>query len=1146
MIGCFLLLRNGSVHAQCSPWAVSAAAQTSTCAANGKITVTLTGSGASSLRNILYSLEPVVSGGYAVPQSELPVFENVPGGQYRVVVQAVCNNVSVSASTNVTVSNTYVPMNVLLKEERMAFASCNTGQGSITFAGGNAPYTVTITGKPSEYAGRTTFVTSASTLLLDSLNAGSYTLSVSDACTSTAPTQTLTVNAITSIAATDVGFNVEPVPLDCQQLWISAIGFYSPDLYKYFSESAPLKVSCTLAGVSTAYVPLTSAPGYLTLPAGTSISDYRGAPLQINFKSPCNEILSVTVSLPSSWISAAVENNCGTDFNLSYTLYGAQMVCYPLSVSLKNSTTGSYRYGTIGFNKDATVTDTINHLSFGDYEMTITGADGKLASQYYFSAKPPAGESPYFLTAEEGPGASLGNEGIALIAVHKTSLFSVGTRIEVISPADKAFTYVVDYNNNNIAYPLKNGELETFGVGSYLIRVTDNCGVYEIPITIEEDDVFRYSWSYTSMQTCMGLSVKPTGHAYYKGQDLPTYYQIISGPAGSGNSIIPAGDSLLLSIPGSYRVAVSAYDGAAVDYGSNAKDVHYVNQPLAVDVENSLGWVCPRQANNSGTIRAFGKYGGTAQSGVYTFKLAEAGKGATGPYLAVNNSGYFSSVASGGNYSLIANQSYDIKVEDDCGASAVQSLKIIDFATAQVVFSDKPEYCIGETAHLRTINLPTTARRAYWTGPNGFSTQSTSSDLFIPDFRVENAGEYRVAITSDMCGDSIVGTVTIGAAPYLAVCYSAVTDTSVNPYIYGLLGSWRPMRSYTYYGSRAESDPDKPTDIRTDGAFADFDAFWQVKDGKWSAQKQEAWVWNAESTIFNAKGFELENKDPLGRYNSGIYGYGDAIPVAVVQNSRYQEATFEGFEDYYFANANCQEACPAGRRFDFTPYMSRIDSTQRHTGRYSIRVVPGDTVGVISPIMDVAETLGAPSFNETTFTCNNVPTTVLKSVNANSEVLLPSFALLSGRKAVFSAWVKEMQDCQCNSYESNQVALAVTTGDGNSVVVKIKPVGAIIDGWQRYEQVIDIPVGSSKFSVVLLATGSTTVFYDDIRIHPYNANMKSFVYDARNLRMMAELDENNYATFFEYDDDATLTRVKKETERGVKTIKETRSALIKE
>jgi len=44
---------------------------------------------------------------------------------------------------------------------------------------------------------------------------------------------------------------------------------------------------------------------------------------------------------------------------------------------------------------------------------------------------------------------------------------------------------------------------------------------------------------------------------------------------------------------------------------------------------------------------------------------------------------------------------------------------------------------------------------------------------------------------------------------------------------------------------------------------------------------------------------------------------------------------------------------------------------------------------------------------------------------------------------------------------------------------------------------------------------------------------------------MAEQDENNYSSIYEYDDDGTLTRVKKETERGVKTITETRSSLQK-
>jgi hypothetical protein len=78
------------------------------------------------------------------------------------------------------------------------------------------------------------------------------------------------------------------------------------------------------------------------------------------------------------------------------------------------------------------------------------------------------------------------------------------------------------------------------------------------------------------------------------------------------------------------------------------------------------------------------------------------------------------------------------------------------------------------------------------------------------------------------------------------------------------------------------------------------------------------------------------------------------------------------------------------------------------------------------------------------------------------------------------------------------------------------------------------------------ATSSAPVYFDDLRITPFNGNMKSFVYNPVNLRLMAELDENNYATFYEYDDEGTLIRLKKETERGIKTIKETRSALLKE
>jgi len=57
--------------------------------------------------------------------------------------------------------------------------------------------------------------------------------------------------------------------------------------------------------------------------------------------------------------------------------------------------------------------------------------------------------------------------------------------------------------------------------------------------------------------------------------------------------------------------------------------------------------------------------------------------------------------------------------------------------------------------------------------------------------------------------------------------------------------------------------------------------------------------------------------------------------------------------------------------------------------------------------------------------------------------------------------------------------------------------------------------------------------------------MKSYVYDPVSLRLSAELDANNYTTFYEYDEEGTLIRTKIETREGIKTVSETRSALQK-
>ena len=67
------------------------------------------------------------------------------------------------------------------------------------------------------------------------------------------------------------------------------------------------------------------------------------------------------------------------------------------------------------------------------------------------------------------------------------------------------------------------------------------------------------------------------------------------------------------------------------------------------------------------------------------------------------------------------------------------------------------------------------------------------------------------------------------------------------------------------------------------------------------------------------------------------------------------------------------------------------------------------------------------------------------------------------------------------------------------------------------------------------------MFFDDLRIHPIDASMVSHVYDMRNHFLMDDLDENNYAVFYEYDEEGKIIRIKRETEKGIVTIEEKRS-----
>ena len=146
---------------------------------------------------------------------------------------------------------------------------------------------------------------------------------------------------------------------------------------------------------------------------------------------------------------------------------------------------------------------------------------------------------------------------------------------------------------------------------------------------------------------------------------------------------------------------------------------------------------------------------------------------------------------------------------------------------------------------------------------------------------------------------------------------------------------------------------------------------------------------------------------------------------------------------------------------------------------------------------------------------------------------------------VLSLWVKEDSIPVPISYTTPKINISFT-GDPTAYTFGTDNTkNKIIDGWQRIEESFSVPLNATHLNLELInlaGSGGTDAYFDDIRIIPKDGQMKSYVYDPVTLRLSAILDENNYATFYEYDEEGKLLRIKKETERGIMTVQENRES----
>ncbi len=370
------------------------------------------------------------------------------------------------------------------------------------------------------------------------------------------------------------------------------------------------------------------------------------------------------------------------------------------------------------------------------------------------------------------------------------------------------------------------------------------------------------------------------------------------------------------------------------------------------------------------------------------------------------------------------------------------------------------------------------------------------------------------------------------------------TTAQYNDYVTGVRGNHRVDREFEYTGPRNyvghsrqdglfdmmgkvlwtigqknadENEPDRVTKITCDAL--NYSIMAPVGAGGGAG----IWRLLKEVTHFDANGNELENKNAVDISSSAQFGYNNLLPTAVAGNARAFEILAEGFEDF-----SILERMPLST-FEFSFIRSAFAFANLATNnnyRYKNASTSGNNLQIVSN----ESHSGRSSLRVNT--ANGFSITIMSPGSTN---IPDKFRLEAGKPYIISCWIKPVNN------PGDGVAVYSPSNFNIShlgINTSFKARSNRIDNWQLFETTVSF-VASSQSAILNLPSG---YYYDDIRISPAKASMKAFVYNPANLRLAATLDENNFATFYEYNAEGQLIRKKKETERGILTIQESRGA----
>jgi hypothetical protein len=343
--------------------------------------------------------------------------------------------------------------------------------------------------------------------------------------------------------------------------------------------------------------------------------------------------------------------------------------------------------------------------------------------------------------------------------------------------------------------------------------------------------------------------------------------------------------------------------------------------------------------------------------------------------------------------------------------------------------------------------------------------------------------------------------------PYDASLYSSIGTFLANEYETGVKGTWRTEGTFVYRENiNVDTDPTTNPNLADklynfeEGVFT-MEMFDWANPAKYDPSHLDydptkLWLFTGMVNKYSPNGLPIEDRNILGIRSTSKLGDRGTVPTLVAQNAHDHTVAFEAFE----------------KQYDFGGTLHFEDG-----------LVYNSTAGHWTQKIAHSGTSSIELYADQWFPVTN-------KVKLESNVIRDGGLLTR-------IWV--------NAPEDTELEDELNIRYGGTATSTMKLVASAGD-WALYEDYLEVTSANvssflgtvgSEYVTVEIMTGEDNVYIDDARTQPMESEMVCYVYDSSQ-RLIAMLDDQHFALFYQYNAEGQLVRQKIETYNGVKTVSE--------